>query len=102
MEMGRYCKAYHARMLRDFSGWSENLANLRPEKRTENGRETEVPRSALADDDILYLQENYIVTDGIFKDENVVFEAVTEEWKRFCAESLDFRIPEYAAGSGVD
>ena len=101
MEMGRYCKAYHAKMFRGFSGWTENLESLRPEKRTENGRETEVARNSLADDDILYLQENYTVTDGIFKDENVVFSAVTEEWKRYCTETLDFRVRDVDSVSGA-
>jgi hypothetical protein len=30
-------------------------------------------------DSIVYLQENYVVTDGIFKDENVLFDDVTPE-----------------------
>jgi len=30
------------------------------------------------------MQENYVVTDGIFKDENIIFDNVTPEWKDFC------------------
>lgn len=34
-----------------------------------------------------------MVTGGIFKDENVVFERVTPEWKEFCTKNLNFAIP---------
>ncbi|NMG11729.1 hypothetical protein DP117_34725, partial [Brasilonema sp. UFV-L1] len=46
-------------------------------------------------DDFLYLQENYVVTDGIFKDENIIFDNVTPEWKEFCDKTLAFEIPVY-------
>ena len=66
--------------------------NAAKEKR-EDDTETETPR-ALTDDDFLYLQENYVVTDSIFKDENVIFDNVTPEWVEFCQENLGFEIPE--------
>lgn len=96
-EMGNYCKAYLARQLRAFDGWSEKVENLRPETREENGEEIEEPRERLDDEDILYVQDDYVVTDGIFRDEHVVFDDVTDEWKRFLTEELDppFEIPEY-------
>jgi len=106
-EMGKYCKAYYAKDFRKFSGWKENLDNLRQEE-TDDGKEAE-KRTELKDDDILYLQENYIVTDGIFKDENIIFDDATDEWKKFCTEELEFEIPEYepieiktAEGSDAD
>lgn len=99
MQMGKYCKAYHTKSFRGFSGWKENLANLRTERNVENGKDVERRKTALHDDDVLYLQENYVVTDGIFKDENVVFDDVTEEWKRYCADALEFRIPDYASSA---
>jgi len=49
----------------------------------------------LTDDDFLYLQENYVVTDGIFKDENIIFDKVTLAWKDFCDNTLLFEIPVY-------
>lgn len=95
-EMGRYCKAYLAKDFRAFPGWAENAAALRSERQEVDGREVEVERTELKDDDILYLQENLVVTDGIFKDENVVFDQVTPEWQAFCTEVLQFEVPEYA------
>jgi hypothetical protein len=94
MEMGNYCKAYLAQQFRQYSGWTENKANVRKEKKEIDGKEVEVDRD-LDDDSILYLQENYIVTDGIFKDENIIFENVTDDWKHFCTETLAFEIPVY-------
>lgn len=94
--MGKYCKAYSLKKLRQFDQWTENLENTRKEKQQVDGKEVEVKR-VLTDDDFLYLQENYIVTDGIFKDENIIFDNVTPEWKEFCQKTLAFEIPVYEA-----
>ena len=94
-EMGKYCKAYLAKDFRKYSGWEENLANLRKEKEYKNGEEIEIERDELKDDDILYLQENYVVTDGIMKDEYIIFDKVTDVWKEFCHKELEFEIPVY-------
>ena len=91
--MGRYCKAYHARSFRAYNNWTENRDHLRKVKQTEDGKEVEVPRE-LTDDDVLYLQENFTVTDGIFLDQNLIFENVTPEWREFCADTLNFELPE--------
>jgi hypothetical protein len=87
-KMGRYCKAYPVDRLREFSGWEPNLENTRKE----NG----APRP-LSDGDFLYLQENLTVTDGIFLDENVIFDSVTPAWATFCKEMLHFELPDYEA-----
>lgn len=63
--MGRYCKAYPITRFRKYKGWSEKAENVRKEKKPVDGEELEVERE-LTDKDFLYLQENYVVTDGIF------------------------------------
>lgn len=93
-KMGRYCKVYLAGEMRAFGGWSENSGNVRPETKEENGREVTVERT-LTDDDLLYLQENYVVTDGIFMDEHVIFDQVTPEWVDYCKQTLQFELPDY-------
>lgn len=93
-KMGRYCKAYPITEFRQFSGWVESGQNARKEKRQIEGVEVEAPRE-LTEDQHLYLQENFVVTDGIFLDENIVFEDITPEWKEFAANSLNFEVPEY-------
>ncbi|NJL19903.1 MAG: hypothetical protein HC895_02295 [Leptolyngbyaceae cyanobacterium SM1_3_5] len=72
--IGKYCKAYLVQQFRQFEQWQEGDRSLK-------------------EDDILYLQENYVVTDGIFKDENIVFDRVTPEWQNFCQTVLQFEIP---------
>ncbi len=94
-EMGKYCKAYQAKDFRKYSNWKEDVANLHKETEYKDGQEVEIPREELLDDDVLYLQENYVVTDGIMKDENIIFDDVTDEWKKYCHEDLEFEIPEY-------
>jgi hypothetical protein len=72
-KMGRYLKAYPIERLREFPGWSAaNDAGDRP---------------------YVYLQENYTVTQGIFLDEDIVFDRVTPEWTSFCQERLGFQTP---------
>ncbi len=92
--MGKYCKAYSVAKLRGFAGWSEKAENARKEKKQVEGKEVEVTRT-LTDNDYLYLQENYVVTDGIFKDENIIFDQVTPEWMEYCQKVLAFEIPVY-------
>ncbi len=93
-EMGKYCKAYYAKQFRAYPGWTENAANMRKEKKEIDGKEVEAERP-IDDETVLYLQDSYIVTDGIFKDEHIIFDNVTDDWKRFCHETLGFEIPVY-------
>jgi hypothetical protein len=92
--MGRYCKAYSLKKLREFAGWTEQADNARKEKQRVDGKEVETRRT-LTDDDYVYVQENYVVTDGIFKDENVIFDNVTPAWIEYCQQTLKFEIPVY-------
>jgi hypothetical protein len=97
--MGKYCKAYSIKKLREFSGWTEKAENARKDKQKgTDGKEVEITR-ALTENDYLYLQENHVVTDGIFKDENVIFDNVTPEWIEYCQQTLKFEIPNYASAA---
>ena len=93
-EMGKYCKAYPISRLREFGQWSEHSENARKQRSSIDGVEVEVARK-LVESDFLYLQENYVVTDGILLDENVIFDDVTSEWKDFCQNILEFEVPVY-------
>jgi hypothetical protein len=96
--MGRYCKAYPLKSLREFSGWVEKRENARREKKAVDGEEVELPRE-LTDSDYLYVQETYVVTDGIFLDEQIIFDQVTPEWIEYCRSELQFIIPDFARSS---
>ena len=91
--VGRYCKAYYVSSFRGYSNWTENHENLRKTKEEIDGQQVKAPRE-LTDEDILYLQENFTVTDGIFLDQNIVFDNVTPEWQEFCTKTLGFELPE--------
>ena len=93
-KMGKYCKAYPLKQFRAFSQWFEQAENTRKEKQEINGQEVEVKRE-LTDKAFLYLQENYMVTDGIFIDENIIFDQVTPAWQDFCKATLKFETPVY-------
>jgi hypothetical protein len=104
-QMGAYCKAYLASSMRSYPGWKEKPEALRqPESAVAGGQSVE-KRTQLKDDDIVYLQENYFVTDDVFKDQNIIFDDVTEEWRQFCTVEVNFNIPDdvvaMAAGSGA-
>jgi hypothetical protein len=86
VEMGNYCKAYLVERFRAYPGWSPNLSQLEPD-------ESGAARQELRDDDYLFLQENFTVTDGIFLNEHVVFNDVTDAWIEFCRSELAFEIP---------
>lgn len=90
--MGRYCKAYPITELRKFPGWCEQIEQLAPLESGDAGEPQ--PRTGLADDDYLFLQETFVVTDGIFLDQHVIFDRVTPEWKAFCIDELAFVVPD--------
>lgn len=95
-QMGKYCRAYTLARLREFGGWSERAENARPAE--DERDEAAGPPRTLNDEDILYLQENFTVTDGVFLDEHVIFDDVTPEWVSFCEERLGFEVPLYQRG----
>ena len=91
--MGRYCKAYLLKQLREFPGWSEKIQTVK-RKHPAPGQNADEAQP-LTDDSIVYLQENYVVTAGIFQDEDIIFDQVTSEWMEYCKSVLNFELPDY-------
>jgi len=85
--IGKYCRSHKLSQLRKFPGWTEKAENARKIRKELNGEIVEATRE-LADDDYVYLHENFTVTDGIFIDENIIFSDVTPEWVEFCRDVL--------------
>ena len=85
--LGKYCRAYPLSRLRQFPGWSEKAENARKVAKEIDGEIVRVPRE-LTDDDYVYLHADLTVTDGIFIDENIIFNDVTPEWIEFCRNVL--------------
>ncbi len=91
-EMGRYCKAYLAKQFAAFSSWQPDRSALRDE--AVEGTDASTGPRELQDEDILYLQEDLTVTDGIFLNEHVVFASDDSAWKTFCGDMLGFVLPD--------
>ena len=85
--LGLYSRAYPLSRLRQFAGWTERTENARKISKEVNGEMVEVPRQ-LKDSDYVYLHTDFTVTDGIFIDENIIFNDVTPEWIEFCRDVL--------------
>lgn len=85
--LGKYCRAYPLSQLRKFPGWVEKTDEARRVQKEIDGEIVEEART-LTDDDYVYLQMDYTVTDGIFVNENVIFNDVTPEWIEFCQNVL--------------
>ena len=96
--MSRYCKAYAIDALRAFEGWKENIPVERPAAGVVDDAEVDREASAEAEDAVkgtyVFLHENYHVTADVFVDEQVVFDAVSPEWMAFCAQQLEFSVPD--------
>ena len=71
---GDYARAYLLGDLRKFSDWPGN--------------------SELSDDDVVFLQQDFTVTELIWPGENVIFNQTTPEWIDFCKRELHFKVPD--------
>ena len=91
--IGKYSKGFPLERFRLFPNWKENLENARKIRKEVDGETVEVARE-LSGSDYLYLQENFTVTDSIFRDENIIFDDVTTEWLDFCLRELEINFPK--------
>lgn len=80
----KYCKAYHLKDFRQFAGWSESRINWK----------NSADDAELGDDDVVFLHEDYTVTQSIWSNENVIYNNVTPEWQDFCNTDLGFKVPD--------
>jgi len=83
--LGNYCKAYPIEKLRELNGWKEEAK--------ESTKHPTSSDSSTLSSEYLFLQENFVVTRGVFLDEDVVFDTITEAWKDFCRSTLHFSVP---------
>jgi len=73
-----YCQAFPVSQLRRFVAWRENSTN---------------GHRALADDDLVFLHQDYSVTESMWHNENVVFTDESSARKEFCTNELGFKVP---------
>lgn len=69
-----YCKAYYSRDLRRWPAWSEKALG--------------------ADDDVVFIHQDFTVTKSMWHGEDVLLGDVTAEWRQFCADELAFAVPD--------
>ena len=85
-----YARAYLLGELRKFTDWHEEKINWKETiPADENGNSRE-----LSDDDVVFLQEDFTVTQLIWPGENVIFNRITPEWRDFCTQELQFKVPD--------
>jgi len=89
-----YAQGYLLGDLRKFSDWQEAKINWKvtvPETVPENGN---ADSTELSDDDVVFLHQDFTVTQLMWPGENVIFNQVTPEWVEFCAQELQFKVPD--------
>ena len=87
----KYTRAHHLGEIGNFNGWHEEKIDWQENGNAdpaENG--DRVP----SDDDVVYLHEDLTVTQSMWHHEQVIFNRVTPEWKNFCTNVLEFRVPD--------
>lgn len=84
-----YARAYLLGDLRKFSGWREEKINRKNAAADENGNS-----QSLSDTDVVFLHQDFTVTELIWPGENVVFNQTTPEWQEFCVQELQFKVPD--------
>jgi uncharacterized protein len=90
----KFCTAYPIEEFRQFPGWTENQDGPPANRSNGSSHSSAAPAEASADDGILFLHQNYVVTKSIWDDEQIVFNQFSEDWKTFCHEVLQFRVPD--------
>ena len=85
-----YAQAYLLGDLRKFSGWREERINWKEIIPADgNGGASELSNS-----DVVFLHQDFEVTQLIWPGENVIFNQTTPEWLEFCTRELKFRVPD--------
>jgi len=80
-----YCKAYYLRDLRRWPEWQQR--STLPSSATQSS--TDVP-----DETVVFIHQDFTVTQSMWHEEEVLMAQVTESWRRFCENELAFFVPD--------
>jgi len=89
----KYCKAYYLRDLRRYSEWSESRINWKKRK-DDDGDGNGHPNDSFHDEKIVFIHQDFTVTESAWHSENVIFDQPSPAWKEFCATTLKFKAPD--------
>jgi ankyrin repeat protein len=92
----KYCKSYHLGDLRKYPAWSEGRINWKKKSdnsSNSNGNGNGNADGPFTDDKIVFIHQDFTVTESVWHNENVLFNDADPSWKEFCVNSLNFKIP---------
>jgi len=89
-----YCKAYHLGDLRQFPYWAESKINWKEKGGKKESDDTESEDKEFSNDGIVFLHQDFTVTQSMWINENVIFNQVTPEWEQYCTNTLKFKVPD--------
>ena len=91
----KYCKAYYLRDLRQYPEWSESRINWK--KRNNNNRDgddNDNQNDPFTDEKVVFIHQDFMVTESAWHNENVIFNQGDPAWKEFCTATLKFKVPD--------
>jgi uncharacterized protein len=90
----KYCKAYYLRDLRTYPEWSESKINWKQRKDNHNGDGDSNPNDPSPDEKVVFIHQDFTVTESAWHNENVIYNQISSAWKEFCATTLKFKVPD--------
>ena len=86
----KYCKAYYLGEIRKYPAWNEVRINWKKIKDKNNDEDG----GPFTDEKIVFVHQDYTVTESVWHNENVIFNESDPEWEEFCTTSLRFKVPD--------
>jgi hypothetical protein len=80
-QMSAYCKAVLAEDVRKFPNWKEDASPMRMAAE-------EVDGESHPETEYFFVHDDYVVTSGVYRDEEIAFAAGGEDWRQFCRDVL--------------
>ncbi|HEY6333213.1 MAG TPA: ankyrin repeat domain-containing protein [Blastocatellia bacterium] len=93
----KYCKAYHLGDLRKYPNWTEGRINWKEKKEKDRNKpkgQNGGAEGPFLDDKVVFIHQDFTVTESMWHNENVLFNEIDSGWKDFCADSLKFKVPD--------
>ncbi len=89
----KYCKAYYLEDLRKYPEWNESRINWK-KRNGHDGDSSGDPNDPFPDEKVVFIHQDFTVTESAWHNENVVFNQTNSAWKEFCATTLKFKVPD--------